>query len=519
MLPKRRQREDEDVDIRVVRRRRFMDDGTRDPHSVDPIQLQKLKENFFRSDANKLIQNMLCANSLHDVCVNREFMQSRNNHFSHVLDPKLTVSNQGLSGRCWGFAVYNVMRHEIIRKLQLPLDFEFSESYLSFYEKIEKCNKILTYFLDKDEITIDDLNVRGKLIGCVEDGGFWVTCANLIKKYGIIPKVCFKESNHSYSTDELNNILGYKIKEFVLKMVEENNKDKRVVMKTEMMEQVYSILVKMIGCPPGVDEKIEWSFSLREDLQEKLERENRRRRNNRFETLKIKKSLHISPREFYQLLIVHDLNDYYRFSHDPRNEYNKYYESYDEEIVIGGERNGYYNISMDEIIKMCATSIKNNTPVQFDCDVEKYINNDEELLDTRCYDYESIFGMSFTDLSKKERMKVMDSYANHAMILVGINEEHECHEECGSKTSSLGICDCNGKKTITKFKIENSWGRKPLDIILEEDSGYYIAGLDWFKNYVYTIVVHKDYVPKKLRQRYQREKQRAIVLPENDIMA
>ena len=218
----RRQREDDDDEIKIVRRHRSMDDGNNDSNSVDLAQLKTLKMEFLKNADNKLIQNALCANSLHDVCVNREFMQSRNDHFSHVLDPILEVSNQGLSGRCWGFAVYNVMRHEIIRKLQLPLDFEFSESYLSFYEKIEKCNNILTYFLDKDIINADDLNIRCKLMG-VEDGGHWVTCVNLIKKYGIIPKICFKESTHSYCTDELNNILGYKIKEFSLRLTQEEN--------------------------------------------------------------------------------------------------------------------------------------------------------------------------------------------------------------------------------------------------------------------------------------------------------
>src|SRR5665647_3640594 len=103
----RRQREDDDDDeIKIVKRQRYMDDGKHDINSVDLAQLKALKAAFLKCTDNKLIQNALCANSLHDVCVNREFMQSRNNHFSHVLDPKLTVSNQGLSGRCWGFAVY-----------------------------------------------------------------------------------------------------------------------------------------------------------------------------------------------------------------------------------------------------------------------------------------------------------------------------------------------------------------------------------------------------------------------------
>lgn len=520
MQKQRRQRDGDDSEIKIVKKRRNVDDG-HNINAIDSNLLKDFKDDFLKNDDNKLIQNALTANSLHDLCVNRHFMQSRNNHFSHVLDPKLTVANQGLSGRCWVFALYNVMRHEIIRKLQLPLDFEFSESYLSFYEKIEKCNNILTYFLDKDEININDIGIREKLLGCTEDGGFWVTCSNLIKKYGIIPKVCFKESTHSYDTKELNEILGYKIKEFCLSLTREKDRAERLNMKDAMMKDVYSILVKMIGCPPNLNEKVEWSFVLREDLQDTLDRETRRKRKNKFETLEIKKSLHVSPREFYKMLIVHDLDDYYRFSHDPRNLYAMYYQSHEADIVIGGEKNGYYNISMDEIIKMCTNSIKDNTPVQFDCDVVKYLNVDEELLDTRVYDYENIFRMKFDTLSKEDRMKVVDSWANHAMILVGVNEERDCQEGCERKTSSLGICNCNGKKIVTKFKIENSWGRSLSSILADEsdDSGYYTAGLDWFQNYVYNVVIHKNHVPKKLRERYHRMKQNPVILPENDIMA
>jgi bleomycin hydrolase len=510
-----RRRQREEIDEVVITK--VMNDGSQNANSISLTKLKKLKVIFFQNDTNRLIQNALCSNSLLAVCENREFMQSRDNNFSHVLDPKLTVSNQGLSGRCWLFALLNVMRHELIRSFQLPFDFELSESYLSFYEKIEKCNKVLMDFINKDNVDITDLNIRLKLVDGVNDGGHWITCKNLIQKYGIIPKTCFKESQHSYESEELNEILGYKIKEFVLRLTQ-TEKSKRYKMKDKMMEDIYSILVKMLGCPPNVDEKVEWSYILREDLIEKLARENKRKENDQFETIQIKKSLQITPHEFYKRLIVHDLNDYYRFSNDPRNPYNKYYQSYDDDYVIGGEQNGYFNVSMDEIIKMCVLSIKKNTPVQFDCDVRKYLHNGEELLDTRCFNYQTVFNMSFNDMTKEERMKIHDSHASHAMVLVGINEEHNCHSTCATKNEGYGVCNCRGRKIVTKFKIENSWGRDHSDIISEDDNGYYTAGMDWFNNYVYNVVIHKDFVDSKMKRMYNKEKTNCTTLPQNDIM-
>jgi bleomycin hydrolase len=503
----------------VDRNVKKINDCSHNIHSIGLERLKELKRQFLENENNRFVQNTLCTNSLHNVCENRQFMQSRDNNFSHVLDPKLAVSNQGLSGRCWLFALSNVMRHELIRMLKLPFDFEFSESYLSFYEKMEKCNNVLTYFLDKDKIDVNDRKTSSKL-DSIEDGGFWVTCANLVRKYGIIPKVCFKESAHSYETEELNKILGYKVRESCLILTQEPDRNVRMQMKEAMMKDIYSILVKMLGCPPAVDEKIEWSFMLREDLIDKLERENRREETQRFETFQRKQTIHVTPHQFYQKLIIHDLDDYYRFSNDPRNVYGKYYQSFEEDFVVGGERNGYYNLPMDQIIKMCTLSIKNNTPVQFDCDVAKYLHHEEELLDTRCFDYESVFKMNFNGLNKEQRMQVGDSNANHAMILVGINEEHQCHQTCNSKNpEGLGVCNCRGRKVVTKFKIENSWGRVYCHAITDEDKGYYTAGLDWFNNYVYTVVIHKDFVDPKLRYQYNRQKMTPITLPENDMMA
>jgi bleomycin hydrolase len=494
-------------------------------NAVKLPQLKKLRKEFYKDNYNRVIQNALCSNSLWDVSEVREYMQSRDSHFSHILDPKLIVSNQGLAGTCWLFAVMNVMRHELIRKLQLPYDFELSESYLSFYEKLEKCNHILTKFMTKDQIDSRDLRVQTDLIGGCDDGGFWITCANLIKKYGIIPKSCFKESMHSFDTDELNDILGYKVREFALRLTQEKDLSKRPKMKEDMIGQIYSILAKMLGTPPNVDEKIEWSYMLRLDVNEILERENKRKENEgEFEIYQSKQTLHFTPHEFYKNVIVHDLDDYFRFSNDPRNPYYEYYQSHDRDIVVGGETNGYYNLPMDDLIAMCVASIKGNTPVQIDLDAEKYLHNEELLFDTKCFDHGTVLGLDFNTLNKAERMKTMESWANHAVVLSSYDSIYQCSATCDKKlerekSGISTICDCEGKEIVTKFRIENSWGRMYSSAINESDDGYYTATIEWFREYVYNCVIHKDFVKKRLQNKYNKARETPVILPENDIMA
>lgn len=467
-------------------------------NSFSESALKRLKSDFVSSDFNKVVQNSLCSNYLESVSEARDYMQSRDKHFSHTLEPKLRVTNQGLSGRCWMFAVLNVLRHELIRDLQLPFDFEFSESYLGFYEKIEKCNHFLTQFMELDSIdTENDDHTRAVLCHGLSEGGFWQTCSNLIKKYGLMPKSCFLESVNSYRTDDVDEIMSTKLREYALTLVKTEHSE-RLQLKEKMMEEIYGILSKMLGTPPCPDEEFEWSYVPRLDMTELLEMDQERKETGEYKTLEIKKLLKLTPLQFYNNFVARKMEDYLSFSNDPRNPYGVYYESHWEESMVGGEKVGYYNMEMEFIEKMCIASILNNTPVMFCCDVNHYLNYDEELFDTKCFNYNLLFGTSFDKLSKEEMMNVRESAANHAMVLVGV--------------------DLDSKGNPLKWKVENSWGRT-RHTVNEEDEGYFTMSHDWFKKYVYDVIIHRDFLPRQMIVEYNNAKKNKVILPEHDVMA
>jgi bleomycin hydrolase len=213
---------------------------------------------------------------------------------------------------------------------------------------------------------------------------------------------------------------------------------------------------------------------------------------DQYENLQIKNTFEITPLEFYNQFVVNNLNDYAKFGNDPRNEYNKYYQSYDRDVVVEGERNGFYNVSMDVISEMCVKSIVDNTPVEFDCDVLKYLNPDEELMDNKCYDYNLVFGENFDNLSKEQMIRCFGSYPNHAMVLVGV--------------------DLDKDGNILKWKVENSWGRR------DDTTGYYTMSHEWFTKYVYNTVVQKKYVSNELLEKYTNAVQNPTTLPQFDVM-
>jgi bleomycin hydrolase len=467
--------------------------SSNDINSIKVNQLNKYKRKFNESETNKLIQNSLCSNSLYAVSEVREYMQSRDHEFSHTLDPELKTSDQGFSGSCWLFAVLNVMRHELIRDQHLVHDFELSETYLCFYEKMEKCNYFLTQFIDMDKIDLSDHTVRELLhYGC-EDGGLWITCSNLIKKYGVIPKTSFRESVNSFSTNTMNDVLNSRLKEFALTLTKINNKNKKIKKKEEMMNEIYDMLCKMLGTPPRPDEKISWSFSLNVDLTEKLEREQKRQKNGgEYENVTMKNVVDITPLEFYENIIVHKLQDYIKLGNDPRKKYNKYFISPESDVVIEGEKNYFFNVSMDTIEKMCVNSIVDNTPVQFDCDVDKYLNYSEDLFDDKCFDFKLVFGNNIHNLSKESMLNTLSSRPNHTMVLVGVD------------------LDENNKPV--KWKIENSWGCN------ENSNGHYVMSNDWFKRFGYNVILHEQYIDTKILKKYKSEKKNLTVLSEFDPM-
>ena len=82
------------------------------------------------------------------------------------------VTHQKQSGRCWLFATLNTLRHDFAKKYQLK-DFQFSQNYLSFYDRLEKANKMLEWAIRLIDRAEDDREYLAMLEWGDEDGGQW----------------------------------------------------------------------------------------------------------------------------------------------------------------------------------------------------------------------------------------------------------------------------------------------------------------------------------------------------------
>ncbi|XP_072254241.1 bleomycin hydrolase-like [Pyxicephalus adspersus] len=161
-----------------------------------------------------LAQNVASNSDPLEVCLQRQTVQESTHVFQHTIPAEgKPVTNQKNSGRCWIFSCLNVMRLPFIKKFNLE-EFEFSQSYLFFWDKVERCNYFLNAFVETAHLNepVDGRLMQFLLSNPTNDGGQWDMLVNLIEKYGVIPKKCFPESHTSEATRRMNDILNHKVR-------------------------------------------------------------------------------------------------------------------------------------------------------------------------------------------------------------------------------------------------------------------------------------------------------------------
>ena len=119
----------------------------------EPIEFEDIayfEALFDEEPANRVALNAVTQNGLQAAALNREVVNRSHHSFSHLIKtPKAT--DQKASGRCWLFAGLNALRLEARRKLNLK-KFELSQTYLMFWDKLEKAN----FFLESILETLDE---------------------------------------------------------------------------------------------------------------------------------------------------------------------------------------------------------------------------------------------------------------------------------------------------------------------------------------------------------------------------
>ena len=132
--------------------------------------LNKLSFNYESDNKNKFISNVLFSNPLSKLNNISQKNLNYNPVYNISVKPHLQVTNQKSSGRCWLFAALNVVRREMCDFYNLN-NFEFSQSYLFFYDKLERMNYNMECIIKTKKEDVDSQLVQHLLDDPSCDGG------------------------------------------------------------------------------------------------------------------------------------------------------------------------------------------------------------------------------------------------------------------------------------------------------------------------------------------------------------
>src|SRR6202521_3580462 len=179
--------------------------------TLTAADLERLRKDFSANPSYRLAQNAVARVTVDDVAINREIVSSIDHSLSTTLDD-WKATNQERSGRCWLFAGLNLLRVGVMRKTGLK-DFEFSQNYAMFWDKLERANYFLEAIIETADRDLDDRTVAFLLESVAGDGGQWNMFAAIVAKHGLVPKGFMPETQSSANTARMNSVLRYLLRQ------------------------------------------------------------------------------------------------------------------------------------------------------------------------------------------------------------------------------------------------------------------------------------------------------------------
>tara|TARA_B110000285_G_C15086950_1_gene596765 strand:+ start:431 stop:1807 length:1377 start_codon:yes stop_codon:yes gene_type:complete len=378
---------------------------------------------------------------LSEVTLSSDYRPLSQHVFSKQVSCRGVATEQKSSGRCWLFAALNMVRSSgFIEQYNLPSSFEFSQSYLFFWDKFERVNYLLNTFEETKQEPLDGRLMQFLLKEPMGDGGQWQMFVNLVEKYGLVPKSVYPETKHSSYSTGLNMVLTKKVREYCRDI----RSRKSSVSKKEMLRQVYELLVRFLGSPPT---QFSWEYYAKDG--------------------KFNRVSMLTPLKMYRDVVKTPLTNYVSLIHDPRNEYGKTYGVEHLQNVSEGLPVIHLNVPIKTMATLIKASIDANEPVWFGCDVGQFFRSQSCIMDEQCFNMSKYLNTEFS-LNKRERLEFGESMMTHAMLITGYNED-----EFGN---------------INRWEIENSWGNNG------PTKGYYAMTDTWMREYVYQITVRNDFL-------------------------
>lgn len=421
-------------------------------HGISAEQLDSLHATA-RDTAALIARNAVTASGVDASALDRSKVWATPTVVSDRLDTWKATS-QKKSGRCWLFSSLNLLRNTTRERLGVK-DFEFSQNYVLFWDKLERANWFLTDMIACADQPLDSRLIQFLMADVLGDGGQWDMAVSLYMKYGLVPKEAMPETEASSNTSRMNTQLQVLLRRSALELRDMITRgapaDEIEAAKRVVVEKVWRILTICLGVPPT---SFDWQW--RDD-------------DNEFHRDGI-----MTPHEFYARYCGVDLTDYVCLVDDPRSEHPKGEALTVDHLgnVVDGREIRYINTDMATIKRIASQTIRDGEPVWFGADVSQQMDRDSGLLVDTLHDYSSLFGVDLST-TKEQRVTTGESAMNHAMLFTGVDIAED------------GL--------TRRWRVENSWSEEP------GDKGFFTMDDEWFTQNVFEVVVHASVLPDGLR--------------------
>ena len=411
---------------------------------MDAIKKEKLQK--VNDEKNRILRHALSKNSLYAITTSQDAEPEMDFNFD-INIKTMSATNQKASGRCWLFAATNLCREIIAKKCNIA-SFELSQSYLAFYDRLEKSNYLLESVIELIDKEYDDRTLAFLLQNGVGDGGQWDMFVNIVNKYGLCPKNVFPETSTSSGTRETGQVINFNIRKFASdakKLYKEKGIEAVRKAKDVLLDKIYVLLSDAYGLVP---ETFDFEYTDKDD------------------NYHLEKGF--TPMSFKEKFLGNDLDNFVSLINAPTNDkpFGKTYTVAYLGNVVGGKDVTHLNVEMERMKELIIAQLKEDRIVWFGSDVGFYGDRELGVWDDQKFDLKTPFGLSLI-MNKGESLDYHASQMNHAMCITGVAFR-------------------NGEPR--KWKIENSWGTD------RAKSGYYIMSNTWFDQFVYQAVVDKKYL-------------------------
>ena len=438
------------------------------PRDLAPDVLERFTKSFDADPTARMLQNAVTSTSVDDIALDRRVVTGIDHSVSHLLDD-WGATSQEKSGRCWLFAGTNLLRAGAREKLAVK-DFEFSQNYLLFWDKLEKANHWLESVIATADRDVDDRTVSHLLATPAEDGGQWNMFVALVVKHGLVPKTAMPETKSSSNTRAMNRDIGTILRQAArdLRAAAGSGADAEELRETkeQVLTSIHRLLAIHLGTPP---ESFLWQWK---DSDNGFHRDGT-----------------MTPLEFAKSYVTVPLEDYVCIVNDPRptSPFGRTFTVEHLGNVVGAPPVTYLNVETGLMKSLAAQAIVGGQPVWFGCDTGQMSNADLGYWDAKLFDRAAIYDTT-PDLGKADRLLHHESLMTHAMLFTGV----DLHDD-----------------VPRRWRVENSWGTE------KGDKGFMTMNDNWFAEHVFEIAVRRDALPAELRAALDAE---PIVLPSWDPM-